>query len=156
MTRPNNKHGFSALELLVAIIIVLLLATASIAMLSRVETWASVAQAKTEIIQISMAIEMEKYDTGRYTRYLTDLKLSSAPYPEIAQNWKGPYLTGNISLNDPWQNNYTLCLDGGTDTPLVPAREPYLITSYGADKQPGGTGHNADIIWHSNYANFQD
>ena len=151
----NSQQGFTALEFLTATIIVLLLATASIAMISRVETWANVAQAKTEIIQISMAIEMEKYDTGFYTLDLADLESQTAPSGISNQTWKGPYLKGDFSL-DPWGNPYMIEEDGGTDTPPVSANEPYLITSYGADKLHLGTGFNADIVWHSDYSGFQD
>ena len=138
-----------------AAIIVLLLATASVAIISRVEVWANVAQAKTEIIQISMAIEMEKYDTGSYTLNLTDLGSSSAPPGINAGNWKGPYLKGG-NFFDPWKTDYKLIReDGETDTP-VSAKEPYRIISCGADKLPGGTDLNADIIWHSDYSGFQN
>jgi len=151
----NSQHGFTMLEFLAATIIILLLATASIATISRVEQWANVAQTKTEIIQISMAIEMEKYDTGFYTLNLADLGSPSAPSGIPDRAWKGPYLKGDFSL-DPWKEYYTLIReDGGTDTP-VSAKKTYLIISRGADKLPGGTGLNADIIWRSDYSDFQD
>ena len=240
--RWNSQHGFTMLEFLIAIIIILLLVTASVAMISRVEVYANVAQAKTEIIQISMAIEMEKYDTGFYTLSLADLKSPSAPAGITDRTWKGPYLKGGGSL-DPWNNNYLLALNfsipsgttsasytinfientgtdsmkieaenskqitGGTvtlngnvvatlntstlpveftiTTVTLPAdnnlqislngdsdagvtvvipgliahannKNPYLIISRGADRLPGGTGFNADIIWRSDYSGFQN
>lgn len=157
--RWNSQHGFTVLEFLVAAIIVLLLATAAIAMISRVEVWANVAQAKTEMTQISMAVEMEKDDTGFYILNLADLgsPVPSASSGISSRTWKGPYLKGDF-LSDPWKHDYALTLireDGGTDTP-VSAKNHYLIISYGADKLPGGTGLNADIIWHSDYSGFQD
>jgi general secretion pathway protein G len=154
--RRNSQYGFTALELLVAITIVFLLAAGSVAMISRIEVWANIAQAKTEIIQISMAIEMEKYDTGVYTLNLEDLKSPSAPAGINARTWKGPYLKGDFSLNDPWTTAYTLTrADGGSGTP-VSAKIYYLITSFGVDKLPGGTDLDADIIWHSEYSGFQN
>ena len=155
MTKLNNKRGFTTLELLAAVIIVLLLATVSITIISRVETWAGIAQTKTEIIQIAMAVEMEKYDTGFYTLNLTELNSPNAPTGINARAWKGPYQERN-SFFDPWNMPYILTRqDGGTDTP-VPNNIPYLITSYGADKLPGGTGLNSDIVWRSDYSTFQD
>ncbi|MCX5642982.1 MAG: type II secretion system protein GspG [Candidatus Omnitrophica bacterium] len=152
----NSQDGFTSLELLVAAIVILLLAVSSVAIVSRVETWAAVAQAKTEIIQISMAVEMEKYDTGFYTLNLPDLRSQTAPSGISPRFWKGPYLKKDFSLNDPWTIPYLICEDAGIDTPLVSARKPYQITSYGANKVQGGTGLDTDIIWHSKYSGFQD
>ncbi|MFH1903747.1 MAG: type II secretion system protein GspG [Candidatus Omnitrophota bacterium] len=102
-----------------------------------------------------MAIEMEKYDTGYYTLNLADLGSPSAPPGIPDRVWKGPYLKGDFSL-DPWKIAYTLTrADGGAITP-VSAKKPYLITSCDADKLPGGTGLNADIIWRSDYSGFQN
>ena len=149
----NSKHGFTTLEFLVATIIVLLLTTASIAIISRVAVWANIAQAKTEIVQIAMAIEMEKYDTGFYTLDLADLDTQIAPAGINARAWKGPYLE-RTSFLDPWKIPYELTsTDSGT---IISAKIPYLITSYGPDKLPGGTGLNADIVWRSDYSAFQD
>ena len=152
--RPRNlQHGFTTLEFLVAAIIILLLATASVAIISRVEVWANIAQAKTEIIQIAMAVEMEKYDTGFYTSDLTNLNSKDTPAGINARAWKGPYLERKSFL-DPWKIPYGLTsTDSGT---IISAKIPYLIISYGPDKLPGGTGLNADIIWHSDYSAFQE
>ncbi|HNQ35163.1 MAG TPA: type II secretion system protein GspG [bacterium] len=38
---------------------------------------------------------------------------------------------------------------------VVPARETYLITSYGLDRQPGGKNLDGDITWHSDYQKFE-
>ncbi|MFH2068242.1 MAG: type II secretion system protein GspG [Candidatus Omnitrophota bacterium] len=142
----NSQRGFTALELLVASIIILLLATTSVVMISRVETWANIAQVKTEIIQISMAMEMEKYDTGYYVDDLQYLNSLIAPAVKYSKTWRGPYLKSNFT--DPWDNSYEL--------ELAPDEKTYTIKSYGADKLPGGTGLNTDITWHSGYSDFQD
>ncbi|MBM4102248.1 MAG: type II secretion system protein GspG, partial [Phycisphaerae bacterium] len=42
------------------------------------------------------------------------------------------------SLNDPWGGRYTIKVPGDSGM-------PFEIVSYGADKQPGGEGENADI-----------
>ena len=151
----NSQRGFTMLELLAAAIIILALVTASVAMISRVEKWANAAQAKIEITYISMALEMEKDDTGFYTLNLEDLGSQTAPPGIESRSWRGPYLKGDFYL-DPWNNSYVLArADGESFTP-VSAKQPYSITSRGADKLPGGKGPNADITWRSDYSDFQD
>jgi len=46
-------------------------------------------------------------DTGAYPRNLSDL----VQLPRDTQNWKGPYLQGDIPL-DPWQHPYVYVFPG--------------------------------------------
>jgi len=57
----------------------------------------------------------------------------------IPKKWKeGGYIEGREVPKDPWGNPYYYVSPG-------PEGRDYVITSYGSDGEPGGTGKNADI-----------
>ena len=55
--------------------------------------------------------------------------------PGNVKGWLGPYLKES-ALKDPWNTPYEYSNSGGRS---------FTITSYGADKKPGGTGVDADV-----------
>jgi general secretion pathway protein G len=52
-------------------------------------------------------------------------------------SWDGPYLTKKVIRNDPWKNPYIYKSPG--------TQGDYDLSSYGFDKNLGGSGKNADI-----------
>ncbi len=239
-----SSFGFTALELLVAALIIILLATACVTVIARVEECAKITQAKVEIAQLAMAVEMVKQSTASYTLILKDLFSRNSP-PGITKGWEGPYLKGGF-YRDPWGTSYQICLpdkrsfvkeyylpggsdlfdwkgkgtrpqirlDSGDETKIitsgtiilngktvaagitseelpkiyqidydllessneidvsftgepgaslivaipavVPQGERYWLVSWAADRVEGGQGLGKDIVWHYEYADFQN
>lgn len=136
-----NSKGFSLVELLVAVSIMLILAgTVGVAVWNWVPK-ARIARAKTDVETLRNAIALYKADnfavpTQRQGLEALVEKPVAAPVPK---NWKpGGYLDSTVLPTDPWGNPY-LYLSPGSH------KEPFEIISYGADAAPGGEGENADI-----------
>lgn len=87
--------------------------------------------AKSDISNLSIAVEAFKIENARYPDSIEDLITP----PADALGWDGPYLEGANVPRDPWGNEYVYVLEGGE----------YTIISYGADGIEGGEGENEDI-----------
>ncbi len=75
------------------------------------------------------ALQTFKVDTGTYPDNLQSL-ISD---PGNVRHWMGPYLTA--MPKDAWDNDYQYTV----------ARGQIVLTSYGKDGQPGGSGADKDI-----------
>ena len=132
----RNDSGFTLVELLVVMAILVLLASL---VAPRVIGYLGSARSKTAKIQIESLItslELYKLDTGRFPSGSHGLKaLISAP--DGRRNWNGPYLKGRRVPNDPWGKPYQYIIPGRYGV--------YDIFSLGADNQPGGADENADV-----------
>ncbi|MCS6191610.1 MULTISPECIES: type II secretion system major pseudopilin GspG [Shewanella] len=127
-----KKRGFTLIELLIVIVIIGLLASlVAPAMFSKVSS----SQRKTAEAQMQMfqtALDTYRLDNGDYPDSLAELRKSDKP------SWDGPYLPKEVPL-DPWGNPYVYKKPGEEGN-------PYNITSYGKDGQPGGKDDDADIV----------
>lgn len=141
--KKNNqtKSGFSLVELLVAVTIMLILAgTVGVAVWNWVPK-ARIARAQTDIATLRSAVSLYRSDnftlpTQRQGLEALVAKPTIAPIPK---NWReGGYLESISLPNDPWGNPYVY-LSPGTH------KEAFEILSYGADGVPGGEDENADI-----------
>jgi general secretion pathway protein G len=135
LARPRAGAGFTLMEMLVVILIISILAALIIPKLVGKTDDAKIAKAKSDISTMASLIEAYRLDTGQYPSTDQGLEALHTP-PTGVNNYKGPYM-GEIPL-DPWGNQYQYVSPG-------PNGEDFLITSYGADGQPGGDGPNADI-----------
>ncbi len=141
MRRMNNKLygrrtlGFTLIEVMVVIAILGILAALIVPNLTGKDDIARVQVAKSDIKQISSALEMYKLDNLDYPT--TDQGLEAlSKKPDTVKNWpQGGYL--KKTPVDPWGKPYLF---------LSPADSaPYDLISYGADGQEGGEGVKADI-----------
>jgi len=64
---------------------------------------ARITAARTQISTFQTALAAYELDNGFFPKALQDLVVQ----PRDAQNWKGPYLQGDIPL-DPWQSPYVM------------------------------------------------
>jgi general secretion pathway protein G len=137
--RPaRTSRGFTLIEIMVVIVILGVLAALVVPrVLDRPDEARTVA-AKSDIAAIMQALKLYRLDNQRYPTSEQGLaalvtRPDAAPLPP---NWKpGGYLERLRS--DPWGHAYQYLNPG--------LRGEIDVLSLGADGQPGGTGHDADI-----------
>ncbi|MEM9030164.1 MAG: type II secretion system major pseudopilin GspG [Pseudomonadota bacterium] len=132
----NPESGFTLLEVLVVLVIVVMLASF---VGPRVVGYLSSSRTKAAKIQIegfATALELYRMDVGRYPTPEEGLS-ALVQRPSNADTWNGPYLRKTAVPKDPWGNAYVL--------QKAPTGQPYLIVSHGSDGKPGGDGDAADI-----------
>ncbi|BDI31636.1 type II secretion system protein GspG [Capsulimonas corticalis] len=94
------------------------------------------ASASSDISTLSSLLQQYRLDNDGFPTTEEGLQ-ALVTKPSSARNWKGPYTTKALPT-DPWGNEYIYQAPG-------PDGQDFLITSYGADGQPGGDGDAADI-----------
>lgn len=133
MMEKRRQRGFTLVELLLVLVILALIAGLVLpGIIGKAES-AKVKAASSQISRISMSVESFYLDTGVTPSSLDDL----VNEPSGVTGWNGPYIK-NTLLKDPWGEPYKYSVPGdhGAD---------FDIWSYGADRQQGGEGKNADI-----------
>lgn len=135
-----HRAGFTMVEAVVMIIIIGVLAgLVGLRLFGRVgQARQSVAQEKAAILR--SAVSLFRADCGQVLSTDTlETILWTGPTDDRKDKWPGKYVERRAALEDPWGEDFIL---------RVPGEESpdYDIISYGADKQPGGEGEDADII----------
>lgn len=131
----RREAGFTLLELLVVLVILVLVASI---VGPQVMGYLGSSQVKTASVQIKSletAVELFHLDTGRYPASAEGLEALVKP-PGGITGWGGPYLAKDAVPGDPWGRAYRYESggDGG-----------FRIMSYGRDGKEGGTGEDADV-----------
>jgi len=134
--RLQTAEGYTLLELLVVLAIIALVvgfvAPKMMGYLGRAKADA----AKVQLHNVSTAIELYRLDTGTYPTEAEGLR-ALLEQPGAVGHWNGPYLTKADGILDPWGQPFIYKQPG--------QHGDYDLMSYGADKQPGGEGDDADI-----------
>jgi general secretion pathway protein G len=131
-----NEQGFTLLEIMVVVVIIGLLVAAVAPQFIRQIDTAEINRARQDLRSIETSLNLYRLDNFRYPSTSEGLDaLVTNPGENVAPNWK-PYLR-EIPL-DPWQQPYHYASPGqrGGD---------FDVFTYGADRQEGGEGVNADI-----------
>jgi general secretion pathway protein G len=127
--------GFTLVELLLVVTIILILAGMVIPRMAGRTEQARRAAAKVDIeTNIAMALDLYELDNGKYPTTEQGLqslitKPTSSPAPT---NWSGPYLKKKSLPVDPWSRPYIYV------SPGVHNAEDYDLYSYGPDGVEGG------------------
>ncbi len=135
------QEGFTLIEIMVVIIILGLLAGLVLPKFLGQEEKAKREVAKTQIRSLEQALDSYKLDNGFYptTDQGLDALIKKPETGRVPGKWRdGGYLKPARIPKDPWDKEYVYISPGSEN------RE-YEIVSYGADKEPGGEGNNADI-----------
>lgn len=134
-TRPS---GFTLIEVMIVIVILGVLAALIVPRVMGRPDEARVVAAKQDIATIMQALKLYKLDTRRYPSTEQGLAalVQKPSLPPVPDNWHaGGYLEKLPS--DPWGQPY-LYLNPGLHGEID-------VMSYGADRQPGGAGVDADL-----------
>ncbi len=138
MIRPPlrvSEQGFTLLEIMVVVVIIgLLVAAVAPNFIGQIGT-AEINRAKTDIRSIETALTLYRLDNFRYPSTAEGLEaLVTNPGEASAPNWKQQL--SKIPV-DPWNQPYLYASPG--------QRGDFDVFTYGADRQEGGEGTNADI-----------
>jgi general secretion pathway protein G len=134
--RRRGEGGFTLVELLVVLVILVLLASI---IGPRVIGYLSSSRAKTAHIQIESlvtAMELFHIDVGRYPSSTEGLAALVKP-PGNVPGWNGPYLSKGNVPQDPWGHPYIYQAGQNSNS--------FEIKSLGADGKEGGSDENADV-----------
>ncbi|MFM7531095.1 MAG: type II secretion system major pseudopilin GspG [Rubrivivax sp.] len=134
--RRRHAHGFTLIEIMVVLVIIGVLAALIAPNVLDRASDAKVTAARTDVNNLMQALKLYKLDNQRFPSGEQGLealvrKPSAGPVPP---NWK-PYL--DKLPNDPWGRPYQYLNPG--------VKGEIDVFSLGADGQPGGEGHNADV-----------
>ena len=127
--------GFTLLELLVVLAILGLLAVVATPQVLKYLGKAKHETAKVQIQNLGTALDLYRFEVGRYPTTQEGLAALVAA-PTGAARWNGPYVKKRESLTDPWDRPYGYRSPG--------QHGAYDLYTLGADGQPGGEGENRD------------
>ena len=136
-----KQSGFTLIEIMVVMVILgLLVSVVAPNILGQGEK-ARVGVAKTQIRNISSALDIYKLDNFHYPtteQGLEALVKQPSGSPE-AKNWNKDGYLPSVPV-DPWKNEYQYVSPG--------SEGPYDLYSFGADGREGGTDEGKDISNH--------
>ncbi len=135
----NAEQGWTFVETLVVMAIVLILTGSATFMAFKYLDKANTVTAKTQIEAYSIALHAYRIDCGTFPSEEQGLKaLWEKPILEpVPSGWNGPYVNKN-KFSDPWGNAYEYSVPGVHNL-------PFGIRSFGADGKEGGEGNDGDI-----------
>lgn len=135
-TKTAGEAGFTLVELLVVLVILVLLASI---IGPRVIGYLGESKSKTAKIQIESlvtALELFHVDVGRYPSTAEGLDVLVKTSSKIT-GWNGPYLTKGAVPADPWNVPYHYESPGKTT--------PFDLYTLGRDGKEGGSDEDEDI-----------
>ena len=126
--RAHRRQGFTLIEVLLVLIILVLLGGTATLFFINVQKGAYINAAKNQINQFHSALDLYRLNVGTYPSDQQGLTALISPPAENAAKWQGPYVkTPNIP-NDPWETPYKYTLVNA---------DQVQISSAGPDKTEG-------------------
>lgn len=121
--KEHTKHGFSLIEIMIAVAIVAIMGIAAWQIGSRAMARVYKSRAKTTVEMLSNEITQFHLDVGQYPARLRDL-VKRPDDENIGKKWQGPYVPKEDMLTDPWGNPYQYQVTPGQ-------AHPYELFSFG-------------------------
>jgi general secretion pathway protein G len=137
-TRKRSK-GFTMVELMAMLIIIGLLATLVVTRVASQIDRARVTTTKANLKILHSAVNQFKMDTGRFPAEEEGLMALIEQPSDVINYEPGGYLETTEIAEDAWGEEfiYELFPESG---------KPFVIKSFGADKEEGGEGYDADLL----------
>ena len=118
----GTKKGFTLLELLLVMAILVVLAGLGTAAYTRLGAAQSVRAAKVEITNIQNLCVAYKLHVGNYPRTLNDLVALPAGLTQA--EWNGPWYQNGKLPKDPWRNDFQYTPNEAQDRVMVTSNGP--------------------------------
>lgn len=134
VARRGDEAGFTLLELLVVVTIMVGLAAALGTVALNFLGGARADTARLQMQQVAAGLDLFRLHMGRYPTEAEGLTALVAA-PDGASAWRGPYVKDDGALTDPWGNPLAYSATGGD----------FTLVSLGADGAEGGEGDAADV-----------
>lgn len=128
--RRNRRSGFTLLEVLLVVAILVALAAFAVPSLLGTQEGNQRDMAKLNVSKLDSEVFKYKLDTGVFPTTEQGLMALKQPPNPAPQNWRGPY-DKNPAAQDPWGSPYSYQYPG-TRNPNAPD-----IWSNGPDRQSG-------------------
>lgn len=109
---------------------------------------AKVTQTRQQVAAYKSALESYYIDCGCFPTSQQGLEaLWDKPVLNpVPKNWNGPYIDRCVQ-RDSWGNSFIYLSSKSAQFPNeVRGKLPFVIMSYGADGQKGGSGKDADVV----------
>jgi general secretion pathway protein G len=136
--------GFTLIEILLVIAIILMLASAMVVFVLPQQKGAEKNTTKLMLQQVAAALDTYRLNLGHYPTEQEGgldalLKKPTFENESMGEKWQGPYLKPGTTLEDPWGHKVHYELNdttaAGTDTEKTGAL-PYKLSSNGPDGLP--------------------
>jgi len=103
--RRSHRAGFTLIEVLLVLVILVILGTLAVGMFTRTQETANVKAAKSQIGLFKTPLDTYHLDVKRYPSRLEDLITRPADISN-PNKWNGPYLDSTTVPLDPWGQPY--------------------------------------------------
>lgn len=104
--RVRRRAGFTLLEVLLVVGILVALAAIALPNLIGVQEGAKIDEAKLQVKSLETAFNLYNTHTGNFPASEQGISALVSPPNPAPENWRGPYLKGATELKDPWGSPY--------------------------------------------------
>ena len=137
--KRDIKAGFTMVELMAVLIILGLLAALVVTKVASKIDQARVTTTRANLKSLHMAVNQFKMDTGRFPSEEMGLE-ELIEQPSDVTSWEpGGYLETTDIPKDGWGEEFIY-------ERFPESGKPFVIKSFGADKEEGGEGYDADLL----------
>ncbi|CAA0089112.1 Type II secretion system protein G [Zhongshania aliphaticivorans] len=135
-----KQQGLKRWEIALILVISMFIALAIGFIVSKRIESAISEQINNDFTRLSNALHQYKLDNKRYPTTTQGLHalLENPTSSPLAPMWKGPYISRETLIQDPWRRAY---LYQSSDAP-----PGFEISTYGGDAEKGGENTNADVV----------
>lgn len=139
-TTRMSRRGFTLIEAIVIVIIIGVLAAVIAPRLFERVGQSKQGVALANAATLRSQVELFQVDCRSVTSSDT-LRgiLWERPSDVDEDAWRGPYVSNEDELLDPWKNEFALEVPGQLN------KHDFDVVSYGSDGQPGGEDENKDV-----------
>jgi general secretion pathway protein G len=127
--RRRRKSGFTLIEVLLVMTILVILASLAVGTYSGVKAKTNISAAKAQVLLLKNVIATYEGTVNSYPSTLEALRTCPQDLPDPTK-WAGPYLDSDIQ-QDPWGNQYQYVCPGKHNT------DSFDVWSLGPDRTDG-------------------